>query len=308
MSFLFQYYSWFIGCWMKHMWRALCKLGLLSNFGRKAAQAPNLRVRPAPPRRTRRNRKPDWAVELVLALHRVGLSIRQVKAQFDRQSAALGESISHGTICDWLRRYGSEMRTVQQATKHRVPRYIAPNKEWGVDATGKKDAAGNTHFIFGIIDCGTRLCIQLSRAGCQTSKSLLNELKVAVATYGKPQRICTDNAPVFRSKEFAHGLRALGIKHRFIERGKPWQNGRIERLFLTLKQKLNLLVPDRPADLDYLLAEFKYWYNQVRPHQHLFGWTPIDAWHGINPYRSAAKAVIPYQDWNGLLKGFELLY
>ncbi|MFZ6747330.1 integrase core domain-containing protein [Undibacterium sp. JH2W] len=25
--------------------------------------------------------------------------------------------------------------------------------------------------------------------------------------------------------------------------GKPWQNGRIERLFLTLKEKLNLTTP-----------------------------------------------------------------
>ncbi|KRB85163.1 integrase core domain-containing protein [Duganella sp. Root198D2] len=307
MNFLLQYYIYFMDWWSKHLRQVLRKQALLADFAR-AAQPPNLRVRPAPPRQTRRNRKPDWAVELVLALHRHGLSIRQIKAQFDRQGAALGQSISLGTICDWLRRYASNMRAVQQRTKHRQPKHIPANKEWGVDATGKQDVAGNVHFIFGIIDCGTRLCIHLSRTAGQTSKALLKELRAAVAIYGKPQRICTDNAPVFHSKEFAQGLRALGIKHRFIGRGKPWQNGRIERLFLTLKQKLNLLVPERPQDLDSLLATFRKWYNEIRPHQHLFGWTPMEAWRGINPYLNSPKAFVPFQGWNGLLKGFVPLH
>lgn len=163
MSSLFQYYLRFVAWWTKRLRRALRKQGWLSDFARRAVQPPNLRVRPKPPHRTRGNRKPDWAVELVLALHRHGLSIRRIKAQFDRQAASVGESISLGTICDWLRRYASNMRVVQQRTRHRVPKHMPANNEWGVDATGKHDAAGDTHFIFGIIDCGTRLCIHLSR-------------------------------------------------------------------------------------------------------------------------------------------------
>ena len=92
MNFLLQYYIYFMDWWSKHLRQVLRKQALLADFAR-AAQPPNLRVRPAPPRQTRRNRKPDWAVELVLAVHRHGLSIRQIKAQFDRQGAALGQSI-----------------------------------------------------------------------------------------------------------------------------------------------------------------------------------------------------------------------
>ncbi|KQV59511.1 MULTISPECIES: hypothetical protein [unclassified Duganella] len=93
MNFLLQYYICFMGWWSKHLRQVLRQKGLLAGFARSAAQPPNLHVRPAPPRQTRRNRKPDWAVELVLALHRHDLSIRQIKAQFDRQGAALGQSI-----------------------------------------------------------------------------------------------------------------------------------------------------------------------------------------------------------------------
>lgn len=108
----------------------------------------------------------------MLALHRSGLSIRHIKAQFDRQGAALGHSVSVGTICEWLRRYATEMPVVQQVTKHRVPNHVQANKERGVDATGKHDAARNPHFIFGIIDAGTRLCVQLTRMTEQTLKGL----------------------------------------------------------------------------------------------------------------------------------------
>jgi putative transposase len=211
--------------WSKHLRQALRKQGLLADFTRRAAQPPNLRVHPAPPRQTRRNRKPAWAVELVLALHRHGLSIRQIKAQFDRRGAALGQSISLGTICDWLRRYASNMRAVQLRTKHRLPKHMPANKEWGVDATRKHDAAGSSHFIFGIIDCGTRLCIHHSRTAGQTSKVLLKELRAAIAIYGKPRRVCTDNAPVFHSKEFAHGLRALGTNIALSSAASPGKTG-----------------------------------------------------------------------------------
>jgi putative transposase len=79
-------------------------------------------------------------------------------------------------------------------------------------------------------------------------------------------------------------------------------------LFLTLKQKLNMLVPERPQDLDSLLAVFRQWYNEIRPHQHLFGWTPMEAWCGINPYLTPPKAFVPYRGWNGHLTGFVPLH
>ncbi|MES2071910.1 MAG: integrase core domain-containing protein [Pseudomonadota bacterium] len=45
-----------------------------------------------------------------------------------------------------------------------------------------------------------------------------------------------DIALVFRSAVFRRALAAIGIRHEFSEPGKPWQNGCIERFFLTLKQ------------------------------------------------------------------------
>lgn len=83
----------------------------------------------------------------------------------------------------------------------------------------------------------------------------------------------------------------------------PWQNGRIERFFGTLKQKLDQwAVPDRPA-LTASLDLFVVWYNHVRPHQHLQGMTPADTWNGIDTRRRPARRRVWFEAWGGLLQG-----
>ena len=215
-------------------------------------------------------------------------------------------TVCGNTVRTWLRKYASEMETVRTATRNRVPRHVPRNHCWGIDATGKAEPSGRVYFIFGIIDHGTRLVIELLRMEDETAPALLRQTLLAVKRYGKPRWIRTDNAPVFRSAVFGDGLAAAGIRHVFSARGKPWQNGRIERLFLTLKQKLDLWKAQEGWELDGLLHEFRFWYNEVRPHQHLHGHTPAEVWSGINPYRCAPKGVSRFMGWNGLLTGLYL--
>lgn len=168
------------------------------------------------------------------------------------------------------------------------------------------DATGVTHFILGIVDHGTRFNPVLVVLAHATASAILTQLFAAIDRFGKPRIIRTDNAPVFHSKAFSEGLATAGIRHEFTEPGKPWQNGRIERFFLTLKQKLNQIVPENREALDSLLTQFAFWYNAVRPHQHLHGWTPAEAWRGIDPYQRAPKEVLRFAGWDGLLRGYYL--
>ena len=48
------------------------------------------------------------------------------------------------------------------------------------------------------------------------------------------------------------------------------------------------------------------WYNHVRPHQHLCGQTPVEAWDGIDPYARVPKQVRHFNAWDGLLRGLYL--
>jgi len=98
----------------------------------------------------------------------------------------------------------------------------------------------------------------LKRLEHGTATTILREIAAAIQQFGKPRFIRTDNAPVFHNATFEQGLAFLGIHHEFTEPDKPWQNDRIERLFLTLKQKLDKIVPHDGTALDRLLASFHH--------------------------------------------------
>jgi transposase InsO family protein len=128
-------------------------------------------------------------------------------------------------------------------------------------------------------------------------------LCLAIAAGGKPKVLRTDNEACFCSRRFRWGLRLLGIRHQRSDLGCPWQNGRVERFFLTLKQKLDAWEVSDADMLGRALGDFSFWYNCVRPHQHLDGKTPMEAWWGIDPYARVPKRSEWFSAWDGLLTG-----
>ena len=81
---------------------------------------------------------------------------------------------------------------------------------------------------------------------------------------------------MFTSRLFRWTLALLGIRHQRIEPHCPWQNGRVERFFGTLKAKLDRWAVEGIEQLEPALDDFLDWYNHVRPHQHLGGQRPLD--------------------------------
>ncbi|MFV3414830.1 integrase core domain-containing protein [Pseudomonas nitroreducens] len=98
----------------------------------------------------------------------------------------------------------------------------------------------------------------------------------------------------------------MGIRHQRCEVGCPWQNGRIERLFGTLKRKLDQWRVANDEQLQAALRIFSFWYNAVRPHQNLKGQTPLEAWAGGDPFERLPKRVEWFEAWDGLLSRFYL--
>ncbi len=113
----------------------------------------------------------------------------------------------------------------------------------------------------------------------KNSWTLLGQLCLAIGQHGKPKAVRTDNEGVFTSKLFKVFYKAAGIKHQRIALHSPWQNGRIERLFGTLKPLLKQLVIPGQVALQMALDEFKLFYNHCRTHQNLDGLTPAQAWN-----------------------------
>ena len=140
----------------------------------------------------------------------------------------------------------------------------------------------------------------------KSSITLLRCILDCIEKYGMPKIIRTDNEAVFTSRLFKFGLKFLGIKHQTIQLSCPWENGRVERLFLTLKQSLDHWTVYSMNQLNGDLDIFRFWYNSVRPHQNLNGRTPAEVWTGKNIFKTSYKSTHYFSEWEGLLAGYYL--
>lgn len=165
---------------------------------------------------------------------------------------------------------------------------------------------GTTRLILGILEHASRAALWLEALQNKSSWALILKLIEAIKRYGKPRIVRTDNESVFTSRAFRFALFLLGIRHQRTDPGCPWQNGRVERFFGTLKEKLDQLAVDSFDAHNQALGEFRFFYNHVRSHQNLYGSTPAEAWAGIDPFADGFKKEYWFEAWDGLLKGYYL--
>jgi transposase InsO family protein len=297
--------------WLATLWRDICSwlaLDRYQTFYRKRLPLQDFwRVAPEKEIR-RRSRKPAWVINEVLRLAALtGEGCRAIEKLFNRLHTAsdnmtVGKSFVNYTI----RCHRYEIEVLRRGIKCKPPRPVPINDTWAIDMTGKGNLAGGVHTILGVMDHGSRKLLTLQMLKRQNAWTLLGHLFLTIGRYGTPRAPRSDNAGVFRSRVFRWGCRLAGIKQQFSVPGCPWMNGRIERLFGTLKQKLDLIEINTREALLNLLGDFNVWYNVVRPHQNLAGLTPDEAWHGNNPYINAPRSVHWFEAWDGLLKGYYL--
>jgi transposase InsO family protein len=161
----------------------------------------------------------------------------------------------------------------------------APNELWCVDFKG--------HFKLGdrsrcdpltVTDAATRYllkCQALPNTGLAGARRIF---EAAFREFGLPERIRSDNGAPFSSIGLG-GLSVLslwwiklGITPERIEPGKPYQNGRHERMHRTLKaQTANPPAATMRAQ-QRCFDEFRREYNEVRPHEALGQFTPASAY------------------------------
>ncbi|MDD5385397.1 MAG: integrase core domain-containing protein [Gallionella sp.] len=253
--------------------------------------------------------KPEWLKAEIIRLKAImpQAGCRSIADICNRRFTASHQiTVGKTYIHQILQRHDYEIQILRRNLKHAKPKPVPRNLIWCIDLTGKTDIHKNLHALLGIIDHGSRALLYLQALHNKTSRTLIACISEVIRTHGKPKIIRTDNEAIFTSKQFRLGLKKLGIRHQRTDPGCPWQNGRVERLFGTLKQKLDQWQVPNIAQLNYDLDVFRYWYNHIRPHQNLDGKTPAEAWSGDNPYTKSPKQEYWFEAWNGLLAGYEL--
>jgi putative transposase len=152
---------------------------------------------------------------------------------------------------------------------------IAPNITWSMDFMHDALAKGRKFRTLNVMDDHNReaLCIAVELS--ITSMRVIRELEQLIDWRGKPERIRVDNGPEF----IAHALELWadhqGIQLLFIQKGKPMQNGLIERFNRTYREEV--LDANMFEALSQVKETTKRWmwiYNNERPHESLQNLTP----------------------------------
>jgi putative transposase len=267
---------------------------------RRATAQPPAKARFAPP-------KPVWVRHEVIRLRALmpDAGCRRIALTFNHlHEQRRGMTVGKTFVADVLRDKGEEVMRMRRKLRRRRPRRFARNVMWGRDWTYVSGTDGESAPVLGVVDCGSRACLELTIVESKRAVTLLRHLLELFERFGTPKVIRTDNEAACRSWLFGAVLRLLGVRHLRIAPFAPWQNGRIERLFGTVKRVLRLRAEagTTTAVSAEDLALIRTWYNHLRPHQSLHGRTPGEAWSGKSVDRR--RRPVWFYEWGGLLSGY----
>jgi transposase InsO family protein len=156
----------------------------------------------------------------------------------------------------------------------------APMELWQMDVVGGFALAdGTSAKALTGIDDHSRMCVCARLMAREPTRAVCDGLRGALASYGAPEQILTDNGKVFTGR-FAHPpvevlfdaiCRQNGIEHLLTQPRSPTTTGKIERFHRSMRAEF--LSNRKPfANLtmaQQALNEWVDYYNTVRPHQAL---------------------------------------
>ena len=100
-------------------------------------------------------------------------------------------------------------------------------------------------------------------------------LEAAIARYGAPEHIRSDNGPEFIAQAIRRWLTHSGVEALYVEPGSPWENGYAESFHGRLRDEfLAMEIFDGVRDARALTASWRDDYNTQRPHSSLGYQTP----------------------------------
>ena len=205
----------------------------------------------------------------------------------------------HGLVTRGRRRSAYKAEGTQLSRPHR------PNELWCVDYKGEFMLSNRRYcYPLTITDFASRYLLSCDALEATKELHAFSVFERAFMDYGLPRAIRTDNGVPFASRTAFFGLSKLsvwwlrlGIAIERIKPGHPEQNGRHERMHLTLKKEAT-----KPAAANVLQQQARFddfvdCYNRERPHQALDMKVPA-ALYTRSPrvYRGLEELTYPFAD------------
>ena len=188
-----------------------------------------------------------------------------------------------------------------------LSRVTAPNALWCADFKGEFLLEDRRYcYPLTITDFASRYLLGCEALESTREVSAFPVFERVFQEFGLPDAMRTDNGVPFSSPWALYGLSKLsvwwlrlGIRLERITPGHPEQNGRHERMHLTLKAAAT-----RPAAANVLQQQGRFdafvdEYNRERPHQALDMKAPADVYRpSARTYRGVEELEYPFHDWS----------
>mgnify|MGYP003796494665 CR=1 FL=1 len=171
-------------------------------------------------------------------------------------------------------------------------RPVFPKHVWSYDFMQDRTHNGVSYRILNVIDEFTRECLAVKVARSLTHKDVLEVLNNLFLERGVPVHIRSDNGSEFTAKKVREYLARLQIKPLFIQPGSPWENGYIESF--NGKMRDELLAGEifySLTEAQVIIEQWRWHYNQIRPHSSLGYKPPTPATFILLPYQSQPVGV-----------------
>jgi putative transposase len=207
--------------------------------------------------------------------------------------------VRHGLVPPSGRRRRHKAQGTELSKPHR------PNDLWCADYKGEFMLANRRYcYPLTISDFASRYLLSCDALATTKEQYAFTVFERAFKDFGLPTAIRTDNGVPFASAWALFNLSKLsvwwlrlGIHIERIKPGHPQQNGRHERMHLTLKKEAT-----KPAAKNFLQQQARFdafidCYNRERPHQALGMKYPAELYEpSPRPYQGLMELAYPFHD------------
>jgi putative transposase len=153
------------------------------------------------------------------------------------------------------------------------------NQTWSMDFMSDALVNGRRIRILNVMDDCSREALTVHAGYSIPSLEVITQLEILEQQRGLPRVIRVDNGPEFTSFEFNEWCTKKNIEIRFIQPGRPMQNGYIERFNKTYRQDiLDAYLFENLDQVRILTEEFMWTYNREIPHGSINDMTPYECY------------------------------
>ena len=214
------------------------------------------------------------------------MGARMLRRQLQRESVEIGRR----HIATLMRRMGIQALCPQPGTSkptpgHKIYPYLlrhlrvdSSNQVWALDTTYIAMAKGFV-YLTAVVDVASRRVLSHKVAITLEACHAKEVLQQALANYGTPQIVNTDQGSQFTATEFTEIVLSSGAKLSMDGRGAWRDNVFVERVWRSVKyERVYLKAYDSVSAARADIAQYFEWYNNERAHSSVADMTPFEAY------------------------------